>query len=187
MTPEERAHLSSGVGSVAFGWIAALLRKDFQTVWRGLDTDFRLALVQQWLHDNPAALDDPSADGLDRGALAASLAVEHPDHPLWQHCVRVSMRAIKNATDGAEQLELGQGAHTRTVGPNLEVVHLIPLEQLPKDDDGFSYQPPGVTVMSLVLVMRLVENKWQVAGIGPRLPSPGWPPSWADLPDDIVQ
>jgi hypothetical protein len=187
LTPEERAYLLSRVGSAAFAWIAAVGGGDTAAVWRGLDPDFRLALVQQWLHDNPAALDDPSADGSGRDDLAAVLAVERPDHPLWRHCARVSMRAIKSGTAGVEDLEIGQGTRTRAVGPDLEVVHLIPLDQLPTDADGFKYHPPGVTVTSLALVMHLAEGEWKVAGIGPRLPTPGWPPVWTELPVDIVQ
>jgi hypothetical protein len=58
---------------------------------------------------------------------------------------------------------------------------------LPVDADGVRFHPPGLSFTALTLVMRFVEGGWKVAGVGPRLPIPGWPPSWIELPAETVQ
>jgi len=186
-TPEQYAQFSTEVSSAGFAWIEAVHRRDSAEVWHGLDSSFRPALVQQWLYDNPSSLADPSAVGIARDDLAAMLAEEQPEHPLWQHCERVSMRAIRSPTAGIEDMEVGQGPRTRAISVDLEIVHLIPMEDLPVDADGRKYHPPGAAVKSLPLVMHLSEGEWKVAGIGARLLSPGWPPVWTELPQELVE
>ena len=178
---------SSQVSCAAFEWIAAVATDDPAAVWRRLDPNFRHVLAQQWIYDNPGWLDDPSVADHSPDGLAEELAVEQPEHRLWQHCERVSMRAIRSATAGVEQLELGQGPRTRVIGVDFEVVHLIPLQNLPTDAAGRRYHPDGTAVPSLPLVMHLSGGEWKVAGIGPRLPAAGWPPTWTELPPDLVQ
>jgi len=84
-------------------------------------------------------------------------------------------------------MEVGQGPRTRAISVDLEIVHLIPMEDLPVDADGRKYHPPGAAVKSLPLVMHLSEGEWKVAGIGARLLSPGWPPVWTELPQELVE
>lgn len=184
LEPEEAMQAISGLGGSAFAWIAALHEHEDEQVWRGLDHEFRLVLAQQWILDNPAVLSDPAVDGIERDTFAAELAKEQPTHPLWHHCLRVSMRAIRSGTCGAEERELGFGLRPRLAGLDLEVVHLKVIDDLPTDEHGVRYHPPGTYVMTLVLPMRHRDGMWRVVGIGERLPVPGWPPTWTPLPGD---
>lgn len=184
LEPEELAQAMSGLGGSAFAWVAALREHDDEEVWRRLDEEFRLVLTQQWIVDNPAVLDDPAVDGIDCDTFADELAKEEPTHPLWHHCLRVSMRAVRSGTCGAENRELGFGLNPRIAGLDVEIVHLKVVDDLPIDERGLRYQPPGTYVMTLVLPMRRRDAGWRVAGVGERLPVPGWPPSWTPLTDD---
>jgi hypothetical protein len=140
---ESAAHLSSGLGDAAFRWIAAVRAGETHAVWADLDDQFRLVLAQQWIHDNPAVLNDPAVRGLSRDDLATELAAPRPSSAVWHHCARVSLRAIRSGTAGMENLQLGQGARTRPVAPGLEIVHLIPTSDLPKDQAGIAYHLQG--------------------------------------------
>ncbi|WP_146099386.1 hypothetical protein [Kineococcus xinjiangensis] len=134
-TDEEMAHGSSGLSSTVMGWWEALRRGVSEVVWWAMDPDFRLVVAQQWLHDNPAALQDPAAGGHGRDELAAALAVERPDHALWPHLERFVLRALREATDLGDR-EVGAPIRSRIVAPGVEVVDLIPLDQLPVDESG---------------------------------------------------
>jgi hypothetical protein len=155
--PDSRAPES---GAAALAWIQALREEDSRTIWRGLDHDFRLALVQRWMFDHPAALRVPTAIGTSRTALAAVLADQDSEHALWPQCAEVGAGIIRSEIGAVESADPHPDIGVRAVGRSLQVVSLGPL----------------------LLAMRQTDSGWKVASVGSRVLRPGWPPEWADRP-----
>lgn len=174
---------ASGLPAVAFTWLEAMRRRNADEVWRVTDPQFRLCLVQIWILANYAALqEDLGRENFSRDELAEQLAQETPSHPFWQDCARVTLRTIHETCEGALDEELGIGSRPRLLGPGLELVRFMPLNDLPKDEHGAAYLAPGGVSLSVPLIMSLHEGGWRVAGVGHHLLHPGWPPS----PEEVV-
>lgn len=183
---EELAQAESGPGRAAVEWLEAVNAQAADRVWRLMDPDFRLVMVQAWINENETVLPDPAVGGLDREDFARALASERPTHPLWPHCASVTLREITQACGGFEQRELGIGARPRPIGPDLELVRLFPLDEMGRDEQGQHYFAPGTSVLTLSIICRRREARWLVAGIGAFLGYPGWPPRFEQVvqPDD---
>jgi|SRR6266487_3573051 len=173
---EELAQADSGPGRTAWELVEAIKAQAPDRVWRLMDRDFRLVMVQLWIIHNQDVLQDPAAAGLDRVIFAHELALEHPTHPLWPHCARVTLREITQTCGGFEHRELGTGARPRPISPDLELVRLFPLDEMYQDETGQHYFAPGAAVIALSIICRHREARWLVAGLGEFLGSPGWPP-----------
>lgn len=169
----------------ALEWVGALRSGDFSAVWAGLDSDFRLALVQGWIVRNPAVLRRPEAS-LGRDQLARDLSTEDPQHRLWPHCRRVLERELVGATAGVADHELAPGTRPRPMAPGLELIRLFPVDLLPRDAEGQPFFAAGQVVMSLSLITSHGQAGWVVAGIGEGVLRPGWPPEYQFLvrPED---
>ncbi len=176
-TSEELAMAQSGLPILALQWVDAVRQGDVNMVWEMADPQFRLGLVQMWIWHNREAVDqDIRREGISREELVNELAGASPRHPLWVHCARVSMRNISEASGDLDR-ELGPGTRPRPIGPGLELVRLFPLDKLPVDEHGYRSFPPGMSVETLTLIMRFVDDQWMVAGLGDHLVQPGWPPT----------
>jgi hypothetical protein len=133
--------------------------------------------VQNWLVNNPTVMSDSSVTGT-RDELAAALSVPRPTHPLWVHTSRVSERAVQSVTvDVVGDRELGVASRPRRIGTDLELIRLIPLDQLDVDEHGLAVWRPGQTVQNVALLLRHGADGCRIAGAGSWLPRPGWPPS----------
>ncbi|MFC3690264.1 hypothetical protein [Aquipuribacter hungaricus] len=90
---QARAAAIVAPGLAALAWLEDTLAGRFEAAWGGLDPEFRLALVQQWLSSDPGVL------GLveeDRDALAGQLASARPSHWLWRaHGQKVLRRDVE--------------------------------------------------------------------------------------------
>ena len=149
---EELAQAESGPGRTALEWVEAVKAQETDRVWRLMDPDFRLVNVQGWITHNEEVLRDPAVGGLDRETFAHELASEHPTHPLWRHCARVTLREITQACGGFERRELGIGARTRPIGPDLELVRMFPLDEMDQDETGQHYFASGASVVVLSIL-----------------------------------
>lgn len=156
------------------------------TAWRLMDPDFRLIMAQLWIAHNEDVLRDPTVSGLDRDTFARELSLEHPAHPLWPHCARVTLREITRTFGGLERRDLEIGMRPRLVGADLELVWFFPLDELVRDEAGQHWFPPGAWAITLSVIMRRRESRWLVAGLGDFLGHPGWPPQFERVvqPDD---
>src|ERR1700756_2367173 len=121
MSPEESAQAQSGPNEFALQWVQAVVGHRANEVWRQMSPDFRLCLVQLWLTHNPDALSDPSAASLDRDELAQCLAAEEPQHVLFRHVARVSLRELRNSFGGVDISEVAPGTRPRPIGVDLEL------------------------------------------------------------------
>jgi hypothetical protein len=176
-TSEELAMAASGLPLLAIQWVEAVRRRDASVVWEMTDPRFRLALAQMWIWNNREAVDQQiRGERISRDELADQLASASPQHPLWAHCARVSMRTISEAAGDLDR-ELGPGTRPRLIGPDLEIIRLFPLDELPVDENGNKIFPPGMEVEALTLIMRFADDQWKVGGIGEYLTHPGWPPT----------
>lgn len=158
-------------------------RGRFALAWAAMTDDFRLLCVQDWIVHNSGVMSDSAVTGT-RDQLAAALATPAPTHPLWVHAGRVAERAVRSVTlDVVGARELGVASRPRPVGPDLELVRLIPLDQLDVDKDGFHVWRSGQEVECLSLLLQHGQAGWRVAGAGGWLPRPGWPPRMETIVD----
>ncbi|MFE0203931.1 hypothetical protein [Streptomyces sp. NPDC058985] len=160
----------------ALEWIQAVGRDDVEPVWPRMTPDFRLAMAQAWLSRNPTALKDPQASGLDRDSLVRALAVDSPEHPLFRHLSRVSLREIRNSYDNLSTDQLGIASRPRPVGPDMELMRLFHLPDLDVDGSGNYSLAPGASARTANVILRRDGQAWAVAGVGDYLLHPGWPP-----------
>jgi hypothetical protein len=109
-------------------------------------------------------MSDSSVTGT-RDELAAALSVPTPTHPLRVHTSRVSERAVRSVTvDVVGDRELGVASRLRPIGADLELIRLIPLDQLDVDEHGFAVWRPGQTVQNVSLLLRHGTDGWRIAG-----------------------
>jgi hypothetical protein len=178
LSPEELAQAMSGPSHFVLQWIQSVGRNQVETVWPQMTPDFRLAMTQGWLTRNPAALSAPSAVGLDRDQLASILSVENPEHDLFTHLARVSMRDIRNAYGDLDVDQMGPGLRPRPIGANLELVRVFYLPDLGRDQQGNYVFAAGATARAATVLVERHGPDWAVAGVGEGLLRPGWPPAY---------
>jgi hypothetical protein len=95
------------------------------------------------------------------------------------HPSRVSERAVRSVTvDVVGDRELGVASRLRPIGADLELIRLIPLDQLDVDEHGFAVWRPGQTVQNVSLLLRHGTDGRRIAGAGGWLLRPGWPPQF---------
>lgn len=173
---QEETVAAAEVNQAGLAWTERARVGDVEALWAGLDHEFRLAFAQTWILANPAILDDPLVTG-SRDDFAAELAGDAPAHPLWPHLAAVAKRDLTSGwLPAIRDRELGTGSRPRPVAPDLELVRVIPLDQLTSDESGFHIFADGQTVECLTLVMRHRADGWRVAGIDHAVLTPGWPP-----------
>jgi hypothetical protein len=175
LSPEDLAQAGTGPIHFALQWVQAVADDSVAEVWRQMTPDYRLSLVQLWLTHNPRALSDPSARSLDRDELAQCLAVEEPQHVLFHHAARVSLRELRNSF-GVDTTKIGPGTRPRPISPDLELVRLFYLPDLERGDAGNYVFAAGATARALSVLVNRTESGWAVAGTGEGFLHPGWPP-----------
>lgn len=169
---------TASAATAALAWVQAIRQDRFESVWAAMTDDFRLVCVQDWIMSNPSVMSAPQVAGT-RDELAAELAGVSPTHPLWVYAKRVSERTVRSATtDVVGDRELGSASRPRPIAPDLELIRLIPLDQLDVDEDGVHLWQPGQAVENVTLLLQQSPDGWRVAGAGDRLPRPGWPPDF---------
>lgn len=169
---------------VAFEWLAHARALDAAGVWARLDADFRLGYAQNWiLANSPRIMADPSVRGMTRDEFASAMAQPAPSHPLWPNLARALRREVcqGRVIDSFGDRQMGVGTNPRPVAPGLELVRLIPLDVMRRDDEGNYVWPDATWVEALTLTMRLTDDGWSVAGLDHQLLVPGWPPEWREL------
>lgn len=123
-------------------WVQATLDGNFVVCWGGLDPEFGLAIVQEWVTSNSQVLE--LVPGVDRDGLAGELAVVTPTHEVWQeHGRRVLQRNVERLVEGLEGVRYGHGIKPRFVAPDLEVIVFFDLDSLPVDEYGGHHLPAG--------------------------------------------
>ena len=178
MSPGELAQVDSDPNQFALQWVQAVTGNRAEEVWQQMTPDYRLSLVQWWLTHNPEALNDPSAASLDRDELAQCLAVEKPEHVLFRHVARVSLRELRNSFGGVDISEIAPGTRPRPVGADLELVRLFYLPDLERDDAGNYVFAAGASARVLSILVNRAAAGWAVAGVGEGLLRTGWPPAY---------
>lgn len=173
----------SGPHRFALNWLHAVARQDVDAVWPAMAASFRLGMTQMWITNNPQALQDPSAVGLRQDDLALALSAERPEHELFAHLARVSLRDIRNSFGNIDPAQVGPGARPRPIGPDLEPVRLFYLPDLHQDDAGRYSFMPGATARSASVLVHRNADTWTIAGIGHHLIRPGWPPTFEQVAD----
>jgi hypothetical protein len=150
-------------GSVAAAreWAQLVLDGRLGQAWPGTGSLFRLALTRHWAWRHRSALQQ---EGHDPPLVAAALAEEGPEHPLWP-AFALSQRPPVAAGEVGGVGWVAAGP-PEPVGPDLEVVQLVPAAVACRGH----HAPP------LTLLLRLSPSGWLVAGHGRAPVHPGWPP-----------
>lgn len=152
-------------------------QSDFLKAWHMMSPNLRLCRSQAWLWNNRS---HPFVEG-HLEALADWL-VDYPagqSHPtihaqtLWGEFEAIELRTFDEAWQDSYARQLGAASHPRPIGPNLELVLMIPT-----DGRVIQFDTPTLVTDSLPFVMEFVDG-WHVAAFGDRLPVSGWPPDLA--------
>lgn len=169
--PDVVAQATSGIPTAVFTWVRAIQSGDVWGAWTGMDDDFRLTLAQIVVDTfNPES--SLSADSLaSRDRLTDEWREIMPTPVLTVLGEMISLIAGR---------EFGGASFPRLVGPDLELFPLVPLDELPKDEDGVAFLAPGADAPSVGVIVRMTpEGKWLIAGTMHAMPRPGSPASFA--------
>lgn len=166
---EIEAH-EEGPAGYAVAWAECVLAGDLLTAWALLDDRFRLALVQQWVHDNR---EDADVARFDREDLAHDLSSPQClHHPLWPRVHDAVLAGLWRDLAGWRADLLGFMSRPRPVSPGYEVVVLGQGAEVRVIDKS---RP----MVAFPMLMHLTERGWLVARAGADVaPVPGWPPSF---------
>lgn len=175
LSPEAIAQLTTGPNRFALAWVRAVSEGDVASAWEALSDEVQLALAQMWIYHNPAVLEDPLADGLDRDQLAERLLAE--EDQLSVNMRFIEIRTIYTSWGDVEPDKLAMGTNPRPIGPGLEVVRLLHTDDLEVDDKGIHQFQPGTWARSLTVIVASDAQGWRVAGVNDQLIRPGWPPT----------
>jgi hypothetical protein len=156
-------YAADGPVAAAVLWAGRVADGRLAEAWPATASLFRLALTRRWCWWRRDRL---TADGHDPVLVAAALADDDgPAHPLWPAFARSQQPPEPPRPGGAGGRWVAAGP-PEPVGPDLEVVELLPAETAGTDHHG----PP------LTLLLRMSRAGWLVAGHG-RVPlRAGWPP-----------
>jgi hypothetical protein len=153
-----------GPVEAAKGWLESILtRVDIRAAWQITDPDYRLALTQAIIYLND---EHPLLVGHDKDELAAALAGDRPDHPLWDPFANLLTEEFLNDL-GEIRSENWMTAIARPIAPGYELV-LFPRERSEAND------PPEMHAHGVLVHWR--DGRWYVAGLSERRAVPGWPP-----------
>jgi hypothetical protein len=164
-------------------WIAAVLRGDFDSMWRATDENLRLCEAQLWLHANRKGLVQEGYGDL--RPVATELAQLQSDHPLRREFESLRVSANRQIIPDGFGDGWGLATARRQPGPDLEIV-LYVHQSVP--DAGHMVTQQKLldgSVALLFLTRRQGDGSCVVAGFDYNAPVPGWPPQ-SGVPVDIV-
>lgn len=168
-----------GPNEVAWRWVHAASEGDHAALWRLMDDNLRLCRVQAWLWNNR---DSISLSAGTRDDTAAQL-VEGAPPDLWAAFTQSEADQYRSSVDWLSGQELGISLRRRRVGPDYEIVILLPLGQ---HADGFVVREPSLARNSYPLLLHRVGGEFFVASATSAPPMPGWPPTWWIIDDPAL-
>jgi hypothetical protein len=155
----------------AFQFVTAVVdRSDVEAAWKYIDPDLQLARVQMWLIRQGLATPQAPEDDL-------AAAIVRQEHELWPRFAAASLARWRTRT------------YVNAVkGP----WGLLPVEEFPAVDlalirfgAGEWFGPRGDEIAEFTVTTRYNGQVWPVAGLGPFLAVPGWPPVEQELPRSL--
>lgn len=172
----EEPHLE-GVDPVAAGvamhWVESLRHGDIDALWPSTSHDYRLALTQWWIVANPGVLEETTATGISRDAIAEEISTG--EHFLFSSLRRVVARDLQASLTGLGDLELVPGSAARLLSPGVELVVLYV-----HDDVASGSLAPGASARGVTVSVTQDDGRWKVAGLN-CFAVPGWPPVWSPV------
>lgn len=156
----------------AFRWFSAVVgERDLRSAWAITTDDLRLALAQSWLI---------TTDRADLGADARARAIADGDPgALWDEFEQWRLTRWLTLT-WTDVVEDGFSTYSEPefAAPEICFVRFVP-GQISAQVDSDS-EP----MWMITFTLRYDAEGWRVAGIGRRLPVPGWPPTEVEVPSD---
>ena len=163
----------NGPVEAVYAFLRSVDESSFVEVWSWHDRDLRLVRAQAWLWNNREASELASQD---LAALAQSWVDNEAIDDLWPSFASIELHSLRSSwstwLDCLRSGSLGAGSASRLVGPDLEVVLLMPTEGEP-----LVFNEPTPVHSAITFVVRRTDDGWRIAAYGDRLPEPGWPPT----------
>jgi hypothetical protein len=153
----------------AQAWIEAVQLGRYDMAWAMTDPRLRLARAQAWIWNNRK---DADIAAWDRDELAATVAAERPDHPLWQDFAATELHQMRDVYGGFQADAWGASSGPSAAGPDYALVLFAHLSSEPV---MLTSQPQ---VFSLAFLMHTAGPRWTLAAFADSLPEPGWPPKF---------
>jgi hypothetical protein len=158
---------AGGPVRAAQSWIEAVQLGRYDVAWGMTEPQLRLVRAQAWIWNNRK---DADIAAVDRDTLAAALAEERPEHPLWGDFSATELHQMREVYGGFQPEAWGASRGPSTVGADYALVLFAHLSSEPL----FLTDQPHV--FSLAFLMHASGRGWTLAGFSDALPEPGWPP-----------
>jgi len=162
LPPEQAAQFGPhGPVPAAFEWLSAVVDGDLRRAWRTTHPLYRLLLTQAFVAANGQ---HPQVSSDDPSTLAAALAAQSPDHPLWDAYAETQLREfVAVLPEDFSFSDYGIASRPRPVSPDYELL-LISRRVGPVDE-------PSPTEAKLLV--GLDAGAWLVAGLNTEeIPNP---------------
>ena len=166
---EEFAQLVSGPNRFVLDWVEGVLDDRVEEAWAALGAEFRLCLLQMWVHGDVAEAE--------RDQLVERLLLGREDDQVFLDARTALIRSVRDSFGDGPFDDLGVGARPRPIGPELELVRLFHTTGLAVNGIGHHYLVPGESARAIGVIVARVGEGWEVAGLGHHLLRPGWPPT----------
>lgn len=175
LDPVQELNLTPGGPALAgAAWFDAVVNKaDLPAAWGRTAWSLRLALVQRWMVDTGRDAPEDHCDAVAEDVASGPGAAEWPEFELWR-LDRWRARTFKKFVDEG----WGLISLVEPVRPDIVLIRF----GLGREGRRFE---PGETLVAQTLAMQFVAGRWFVAGIGPRVAVPGWPPGEEHLPTEL--
>lgn len=163
----------NGPVEAVYSFLRSVDDSSFADVWSWHDRDLRLVRAQAWLWNNREAIE---LAGQDLAARAQSWVDNEAIDDLWPSFASIELQSLRSSWSKwlacLRNGSLGAGSASRLVGPDLEVVLLMPTEGEP-----LVFNEPTLVDSAITFVVRRTDDGWRIAAYGDRLPESGWPPT----------
>lgn len=166
-----------GPGRLCFAWLEAMLRDEphVEAAWALMEENLRTCAVQQWVWANR---EHPTIAG-DIEGVVADLVEADVDDDDWRTFAGYFAQESREEWMDWYRRGIGAMADSRPIGPDLELVLLVPTDGQGTIivDDSNRAQVDEATKRFLVRLG--TDGCWRLASLDSQtVPTPGLPPTW---------
>ncbi|MDH6703191.1 hypothetical protein ABZ682_40400 [Streptomyces griseoviridis] len=166
---------------VAFRFVRHMTAGEFDEALSLADENWLRCRIQAWLWNARAVVGD---DETQLQETADAMMTSRGQHDLWEAFSSAEVDAFHNAWGDIDPEQLGGASRRRRVGPDYELVVLVPLGE----SGGYFVNSPTPVPGGMTFLMHKLNGKWLLAnhlGIAP--PLPGFPPTWWVVGDPSIE
>ncbi|WP_329328729.1 hypothetical protein [Streptomyces luteogriseus] len=166
---------------VAFRFVRHMAAGEFDEALSLTDENWLKCRLQAWLWNARAVVGD---DETQLQATTDDMIRSRGQHDLWEAFSSAEFEAFRNAWGEIDPDRLGGASRRRRVGPDYDLVVLVPLGE----SGGYFVNSPTPVPGGMTFLMHKQDGKWLLAnhlGIAP--PLPGFPPTWWVVDDPSLE